>query len=351
VACAAVLVMVAGCTTAVSAPSATTAVPPSSSAPPAPAPGPSASKAPPAVTPVVHPAAPSPYQQLRARVLGVFRARGAAAALADLGRAVRVRPAWSGVCHAVAHDLGHAALHALGTPGRALSVRDEVCGDGYTHGVVEMALMDSRHPARDLRAVCAQHEDGSCYHGVGHGVMFATHYDLPAALQLCDTAPDATLADRCGEGVFMQLFTLDDGAAHAAGAGYATPTPASARATCAATRHPYDLDCWFYSPTVLLQRHPEAWREVLAWCASAPTGRARSTCTKGVGSRLVKYHPDDIPFGGRTCAHASAALVDDCLTGMGSYWSVHWGGRRARSDVCHHLGDAALAVRCRSVLA
>jgi hypothetical protein len=217
--------------------------------------------------------------------------------------------------------------------------------------VVELALADSRSIARDLRAVCAPDHTGSCYHGVGHGVMFSTGYDIPRSLDVCDTAPTPILSVRCGEGVFMQLFSLDDGAAHMADPTYEQPTPRTAKGVCREVRYPYNGTCWFYAPTVWLQVNPEDWRGVSAWCASAPAGIGRDTCTRGVGSRVVKYHPDDIRFGARICAEVPADLTDDCLGGMGSYWSVHWEGQRPPSDVCHRLGSARLESACYSATA
>jgi hypothetical protein len=144
----------------------------------------------------------------------------------------------------------------------------------------------------------------------------------------------------------MQLFTLDDGAAHMASPTYEQPTPKTARAICAEVRYPYSGNCWFYAPTVWLQTSPEDWQGVIDWCAKASDGSGQETCTRGVGSRVVKYHPDDIPFGGTVCAKVTDGLRNACLAGMGSYWSVHWKGQRSRSDVCHRLDDAALEARC-----
>jgi hypothetical protein len=232
----------------------------------------------------------------------------------------------------------------------ALRDRNDVCGGGYTHGVIEMALGASTNPRRDLLRVCAPANDGSCFHGVGHGLMFATGMDVGRSLALCDHAPTSLLAGRCGEGVYMQLFSADLSAHHGATLPMDATDPAWAAAQCRTARASYAPDCWFYAPTVWLTAHPDDFTGAIAWCrVSAPNGGA-GTCAKGVGSRTVKYHPDDLAIGARVCA-AAGGLEDDCLRGMGSYWSVHHKGAVPARDVCRHIDDADTAARCRIVVA
>jgi len=273
------------------------------------------------------------------------RRKGARTALKELERRIAADPRLAGVCHAIAHDLGHEALtEAHGVAATALAARNDVCGGGYTHGIIEMALGSSKHPARDLLTVCAPSQDGSCFHGVGHGLMFATGMNVARSIDLCDRAPSRMLAARCGEGVFMQLFGSDVSGGHAApGSGHQTPD--TARATCAKTRSPYSANCWFYAPTVWLAAHPDNFAGAMAWCASAGGPSGRPLCARGVGSRTIKYHPDDPSIGAAVCASAGS-LRDPCLAGMGSYWSVHHKGKVPPSDVCRHLGGAALEARC-----
>jgi hypothetical protein len=286
------------------------------------------------------------YSESRDELLALQREKGSAEALEELDVRSRANSELGGVCHAIAHDLGHAALQlADGKPGRALTVRNDVCGGGFTHGVIEDALATSKNPARDLLRICAPKQDGSCFHGVGHGVMFATGLDVAKSIDLCDLAPSTTLSVRCGEGVFMQLFSADVAGGHAAGKGANAETVATARGTCSRTRMPYAGACWFYTPTLWLAERPDDFTGVMGWCASAPSDFGRELCAKGVGSRTIKYHPDDPTIGARVCAGAGE-LMDECLAGMGSYWSVHHKGLRPASDVCSRLGSARLERRC-----
>ena len=289
------------------------------------------------------------YAETRDALLVVQRTRGSAEALEELDVRSRADAELGGVCHAIAHDLGHDALQlAGGRPGKALTVRNDVCGGGFTHGVIEDALATSKDPERDLLRICAPKQEGSCFHGVGHGVMFATGLDVQRSLDLCDLAPRSILSVRCGEGVFMQLFSADVAGGHAAGKGASPETVDTAARTCAGIRMPYAGACWFYTPTLWLADRPDDFTGAMQWCADAPADFGRRLCAKGVGSRTIKYHPDDPTIGARVCAD-SGSLTDSCLAGMGSYWSVHHKGKLAPSDVCDRLGDARLERRCLRV--
>jgi hypothetical protein len=288
------------------------------------------------------------YSTTSMELILLERRKGPRAALAELERRIAADPRLAGLCHAVAHDLGHEAMdEADGNTPAALSARNDVCGGGYTHGIIEVALGNSSHPAKDLLKVCAPRQDGSCFHGVGHGLMFATGMDVQRSLRLCDRAPAALLASRCGEGVFMQLFGSDVSGGHSAGA--SAPTLQVARSTCLHTRLPYAANCWFYAPTVWLTERPDDFAGAMSWCASAGRSFGEQMCARGVGSRTIKYHPDDPRIGAAVCA-ASGDLTDPCLAGMGSYWSVHLNGKMPPSDVCGHLGAARLEERCLAVV-
>ena len=153
---------------------------------------------------------------------------------------------------------------------------------------------------------------------------------------------------RCGEGVFMQLFSADVAGGHAAGKGANPQTVDTARATCAEVRMPYAGSCWFYTPTLWLSENPDDFAGAMQWCADAPSKFGQQLCAKGVGSRTIKYHPDDPTIGARVCADAGD-LTNPCLAGMGSYWSVHHKGARPASEVCARLGSASLERRCLQV--
>ncbi len=295
---------------------------------------------------------PSLFESTRTELTHVQAERGSRAALALLDRRIDEAPQLAGVCHAIAHELGHEAVeHARGKARRALKHGTEVCGGGFIHGVIETVLGSSENPARDLLRVCAPANSGSCFHGVGHGLMFATGMIVSDSLDLCDESPSRELSARCGEGVFMQLFSSDLSAQHVAGEASVDVShdPAAAQARCAKTRPAYAANCWFYAPTVYLTMHPDDFTGALEWCRDSGSHLGRQLCARGTGSRSVKYHPDDLSVADATCT-AAGGMTDSCLQGMGSYWSVHHKGLVAPRDVCEQLDPSPLRARCRQVV-
>ena len=118
------------------------------------------------------------------------------------------------VCHRIAHQLGAGGLaHYDGDVGQAFADGTAVCWSGYYHGVLERAFagVSEEELAPVSRRLCAS--DGvrrddftayQCVHGLGHGLMIYTSYDMPVSLETCDAL--ATDWDRvsCTGGVFME---------------------------------------------------------------------------------------------------------------------------------------------------
>ncbi len=79
---------------------------------------------------------------------------------------------------------------------------------GGFHGAVE-AISKSAGP-RSLptmwvicRAELNAYNSEQCGHGIGHGLMAATNYELPVALEQCNELTDE-MHDSCWSGVFME---------------------------------------------------------------------------------------------------------------------------------------------------
>jgi hypothetical protein len=124
-------------------------------------------------------------------------------------------------CHRMAHVIGAAALVRFrGDVARAFAAGSATCASGYYHGILERALRDA--PRLGIvtvaRRLCAGREVRrtiwlayQCVHGLGHGLMLYSGYNLPFALDVC--AKLATEADRqwCPGGVFMENIVTSYG--------------------------------------------------------------------------------------------------------------------------------------------
>ena len=118
-------------------------------------------------------------------------------------------------CHRIAHMIGSAALaYFRGNIAQAYSHGSASCASGYFHGILERAFVGVRsyagliHVARTLCRGAGVRRRGfldyQCTHGLGHGLMIQTGYDLPTALAVCARLQTRWDEVSCAGGVFME---------------------------------------------------------------------------------------------------------------------------------------------------
>jgi hypothetical protein len=120
-------------------------------------------------------------------------------------------------CHRIVHIIGAASLARFdGNVGRTFAEGDSVCASGYYHGVLERSLVNVSSRAASVlggvaRGLCTDPEvkalaelDYQCLHGLGHGLMITTGYNLPVSLQVCDHLAGAWESSSCNGGAFME---------------------------------------------------------------------------------------------------------------------------------------------------
>jgi hypothetical protein len=127
-------------------------------------------------------------------------------------------------CHRVVHTIGSASLSRNhGNVAKTFAEGSASCWSGFYHGVLERALVDVRgyRPERLAavsRGLCD--DDGvrrlvwlayQCLHGLGHGLMITTGYDLPLSLKVCNRLASDWDAESCKGGVFMENLSTSYG--------------------------------------------------------------------------------------------------------------------------------------------
>jgi mono/diheme cytochrome c family protein len=141
---------------------------------------------------------------------------GAKPALNRLQRMMDANPLVQEQCHRIGHTMGGAGLARYEDAGRALAAGSTVCWSGYYHGVLEDGFYGTEsselgEKARELCSDASIRRDlfllYQCVHGLGHGLMIFTGYDLPKALDTCDELATPWDRDACTGGTFMENFT------------------------------------------------------------------------------------------------------------------------------------------------
>ncbi len=307
---------------------------------PRPAPSPA-----PTLADTVRPAVWTP-SNLRDYLVAELNRTNPSVALGDLDRITLKSPYVAGFCHPIAHDLGHAALAKYdGDFAKAVSYRNDVCGSGYLHGVVEDKLAESPDPETEVTTLCSPDQTASCVHGIGHGAMFVADLDVPKAEQLCDRFPRTYELVACSEGVFMQLFEPDVTDPRAMAQLRPAHFAGDPFYPCPAQPAVFQSACYYYAPSYFLQQHdyaahPGAFVQALDWCRQAPSA-GQASCTMGAGSRIMKYNIARPVWTAAQCEQAQPWQRPICMAGVVSYWDVNYHDDSAASKLCPQLSGEA----------
>ncbi|MEP6910162.1 MAG: cytochrome c [Actinomycetota bacterium] len=139
---------------------------------------------------------------------------GPKAALDKLAELSSTNPAVQADCHPISHKIGAGGLLKYeGDVGKAFAAGNGTCGSGYYHGLLQWKLagVKADQVAGVARTSCESPEIKSnafnyyqCDHGLGHGLMLYTAYDLPQALDYCHQLITEFDKVACSGGVFME---------------------------------------------------------------------------------------------------------------------------------------------------
>jgi mono/diheme cytochrome c family protein len=280
-------------------------------------------------------------------------AAGPKVALAKLQRTLQTNRPVQLDCHRIAHRMGSAALSRFDDHvAPAFIAGSPICASGYYHGIIERAFLGQ--PTARLgalaRELCADPQIDArrflayqCIHGLGHGLMIYTGYDLPASLKTCDELRTGFDRVSCSGGVFMENFNSSYGV-----------TSKYLRASdpiypCDAVAERHKLYCYLLVTANILrvtggdlQRTADAClrseRDWVSTCYESfgrdASGMAGKDASRAIAScRLARSHEGDCIYGvareivnadaaaargARFCARTDRRYRTRCFAGVGS---------------------------------
>ena len=212
--------------------------------------------------------------------------QGAKAALTLFDEQIASDEFVSADCHRIGHVIGSAAFARYeGNVAKTFALGSSTCASGYYHGILERAFVgvNTKTKLVDVaRSLC----DGSgvrrrgfldyqCRHGLGHGLMIQTGYDLPLALSTCaelETRWDDVV---CTGGAFMENVTTRFG----------------------------------FRSSWLSEDDP------LDPCGRIPLRNQRS-CYLRAAVRVLSFHDNDFEKAAETCAGLEARWAQPLLPGL-----------------------------------
>lgn len=297
--------------------------------------------------------------------------QGPRPALTLLARRIQTDRAVATGCHRIAHAMGGAALVRLEEDvGEAFAEGTAVCSSGYYHGILEHSFAGTEEDelAEKARGLChggPLERDPflafQCVHGLGHGLMIQTRYDLPLSLDICDQLGGRAEAEPCQGGVFMENFT----SSYEVTSEWLRDDDPIYPCNDVAERRKYT--CYLLVTAHILETGG-GWREAVAACRTAEPeweyvcfrsygrdaisqnaydqGRARELCRlAGAGEAecilSVALHIANEERGvegaGRFCRETPARLRVDCFAGLGATASLLLPDARRRSAACRRL--------------
>jgi mono/diheme cytochrome c family protein len=222
-------------------------------------------------------------------------------------------------CHRIAHAIGAGALsHYHGNVGQAFVAGRPSCTSGYYHGILERAFLgvDQNKLGAAARKFCASAEVRKsefiayqCVHGLGHGLMIYTGYDLPLSLHTCDKLTNDWDATGCTGGVFMENYQSSYGITSRWLKEKDLIYP------CDSVAEKYKYYCYDLVTARILPKVNYNWKKTSAWCRKSEKNWVR-ICFQSMGrdaSGFTRLDPARII---KICANAKD-MATECIYAAG----------------------------------
>jgi hypothetical protein len=294
-----------------------------------------------------------------ASAFGILQRQGLTAALDALDDAAAKDSTILRGAHQLAHALGRQAVAVHGGDASVIRECRADFASGCYHGVVE-AFIQARGKVEmaELERMCLG--TGSierpgpiyeCIHGLGHGVLGASGFDLGMALHHCDALSASKFQSACHSGAFMEaissaLAAPNSGAApvhhddhraeqashemHGAHPGRQLSLDAKhPYGPCDGFDDPYAVSCWQFQGFLILLHHRFNPAEAFRTCDDAPNGQA-GRCYESIGQQLTGLLQRDDAWIVRQCSEGRPALAQRCAGGAAmALDQMDWSGTRA----------------------
>lgn len=279
--------------------------------------------------------------------------QGPKAALALFAHEMAVNKAVEAGCHRIAHKIGSAALvRDHGNIPKAFAAGSSICWSGYYHGILERAFYGISTQAgliKAARRVCSspglQHDTWllyQCVHGLGHGLMISTGYDLPFALHVCDKLQTPWDQTSCTGGVYMENVN----AANGTSIGFKTPWvrsndlvyPCDARVAKG-----HELYCYLMVTSRILAANGYDFKGAAKICAGVDKAWV-TTCFQSYGRDADGNTRQDPVRVRQLCAFAGR-WESDCIYGAVRDMTANYAGGGRASVFCKQV-DATFRSYC-----
>jgi Cytochrome C oxidase, cbb3-type, subunit III len=220
-------------------------------------------------------------------------------------------------CHRIAHTIGAASLQYYdGSVAKALANGRASCWSGYYHGVVERSFHGTSRSdlPKKSRQICADPDIRrtsflayQCVHGLGHGLMIHTGYDLLGSLRVCDKLETPWDSDSCEAGVFMENISSSYGIKSRWLRDDDLIYP------CNTIAERYKLYCYLMVTSRILEANGYDWAKTVSTCRKSDRSWI-ATCFQSLGRDASGNTRQNVPKILELCRLA-AGMARECIYG------------------------------------
>ena len=255
-----------------------------------------------------------------------------------------------GDCHQAAHKAGRFAFQIYGN--KVFQAHVSPCHSGGYHGATEayFAKNGTDKLSEKLKTICAAAENSffshQCLHGVGHGLMAWTNYELPDALKDCDLLDTAVHQESCFTGVFME--NIVGGLTSSSDCHKTKYLSDDPQYPCSVVNDKYKSSCYFLQTSRMVQLFGGDFAKVAEQCLEAPEAYQYS-CFGSMGRDIGVYKQPDKEIA--ACANAPQGTNRvSCLNGavQDAFWDPS--GQDAAMQFCKLLTDKEEKDACYSTI-
>ncbi len=255
-------------------------------------------------------------------------------------------------CHQSAHKAGRFAITIMSAQ-EAFKNGSGECHSGYYHGTTEgyFALYGTVNLEENLNTLCTQDLNTffrhQCFHGVGHGLMAWSNYQITEALSSCDQLKEDKDQSSCTTGVFMEnytgAFTKEEAQDPTHVTTYLSQDP---QFPCNAVAEKYQDECYFLQTSRMLQIFGADFEKVAGECNSAPE-KFQSLCFASMGRDVSAYTRPNFDKSISLCSFTNTESFQiECLNGAVQDYFWDPTGADSAIEFCKKLTNQAQKNGC-----
>lgn len=193
-------------------------------------------------------------------------------------------------CHDRAHQFGRMSYEVYDDEVLKLILPE--CHSGFYHGAIEAYFRKNGtdHLSEKLSYICPSTLNAfymhQCRHGLGHGLMAWSGYELLDTLDYCGMIDEPGGKASCRTGAFMENIVGSLTGAQAKAIGHSTKyLSVDPQYPCSVVKEEYKADCYFLQTDQMLRLSKTGFQGIADGCAQAPEAY-HYTCFASMGRTI-----------------------------------------------------------------